>query len=44
MVNLQDSVITISQLEGALRANPVPSHRAVYIMKNGEINVIKVSQ
>lgn len=44
MVKLQDSVITISQLEGALRANPVPGLRAVYIMKNGEINVIKVSQ
>nr|WP_285230668.1 hemagglutinin repeat-containing protein [Stenotrophomonas sp. ISL-67] len=44
VVNLQDSVITISQLEGVLRANPVPGLRAVYIIKNGEINVIKVSQ
>ncbi|WP_253256791.1 hemagglutinin repeat-containing protein [Stenotrophomonas sp. VV52] len=41
VVNLQDSVITISQLEGVLRANPVPGLRAVYIMKNGEITVMK---
>lgn len=36
VVNLQDSVITISQLEGALRANPVPGLRAVDSMKTGK--------
>lgn len=44
MVNLEDSVITISQLEAALGASPVKGLKAVYIMKNGEIKVIKVEK
>lgn len=44
VVNLEDSVITIAQLEAALRTNPVNGLKAVYIMKNGEIHVIKVGK
>ena len=44
VVNLEDSVITISQLEAALGASPVKGLKAVYIMKNGEIKVIKVEK
>ena len=44
VVNLKDSAITISQLEAALGASPVKGLKAVYIMKNGEIKVIKVEK
>lgn len=43
-VNVQDSAITTSQMESALRASPVTGLRADYIMKKGEITVIKVGQ
>lgn len=44
VVNLEDSAITISQLEAALGASPVKGLKAVYIMNSGEIKVIKVEK
>lgn len=42
VVNLDDSVITISQLRDVLRLNPVQDLRKLYVVKNGEIVEIEI--
>ncbi|WP_175199520.1 hemagglutinin repeat-containing protein, partial [Achromobacter insolitus] len=44
VVNLADSPLTFSQIEGALKATPVEGLRSVYVLKGGKLKIIEVSK